>query len=211
MPYKTIKTWFWGGEGRDETICFQSVWKDQKKARFLVIPKGGYVESATLGFRSYTAGENGVDLEINDVEVFHVRRDSRHTIEDTIDITTYVKPPPMEWGTGRNAVRVRLYNSMSIFKKQCFDFRLFLEAVIFVPEAEPPDAGEPYVDPYWSEGDENGLGKGCLAMAMLGTTFVATTFFPYIRMFRDAILPTLLTRWYYSVSTSILRMCHVLG
>lgn len=47
--------------------------------------------------------------------------------------------------------------------------------------------------------------KGCLMMALFGTTILARCF-PYLRLFRDRVLPQIITDSYYAFSTWILAV-----
>lgn len=83
-------------------------------------------------------------------------------------------------------IRIRVYRPLSsaMSIKQIFEIQ-----VLEVAEPDNGNNGEP--------------SKGCLMMALFGTTLLARCF-PYLRLFRDRVLPQIITDSYYAFSTWIL-------
>lgn len=73
-----------------------------------------------------------------------------------------------------------------------------------IDEEEPPTPpdGEPPTPPTPP--------TACLLMAIFGSSFIAYSF-PYLRLFRDLVLPHFITNGYYQLSTWILRMVHLVA
>jgi hypothetical protein len=80
-----------------------------------------------------------------------------------------------------------------------------------------PDAnGQYYTLQVTCDAEEKGNGDGedggngsippsCLIMALFGATSLSK-FFPYLRLFRDIYLPNIITSYYYSISSWILKL-----
>lgn len=104
--------------------------------------------------------------------------------QGTIPNKTWIQKAFSEGSVSEIKVRFYRPSSSAMSSKQIFDVDL--------GEVSPPPNN--HIPP-----------KGCLMMALFSTTFLAQ-FFPYLRLFRDRVLPQIITDGYYAFSTWILAV-----
>lgn len=208
MPHKTKRVWLWGSEENPAILkCSAkiglSVMATCKFDRSINLKLGetSHLESAQLTYEIWGDITNYYELLIEGVQVAHDwTNEDRKSFNDTKDITGYVQE-------GRNYIELILGSAFKyalIPQTVTYEVRVYVDITAFVSEEDEEKNGFDVVYP-----DENGA-RGCLMMAMVGGTFLAPHLFPYLRLFRDLVLPRFITEGYYQFSTWILRLVHLL-
>lgn len=109
-----------------------------------------------------------------------------HVYQGTIQNRTWVEKTFSKGLVSEIQVRFYRPSSSAMSLKEIFEVDLWQ---VTEPEPEP----------------EPQLSKNCLMMALFGTTLLARCF-PYLRLFRDRVLPQIITDSYYTFSTWILAV-----
>ena len=199
MPTTTIRKWIWGSEGSDKRVCGPTVVLDE--TAWLIIPKGSYIQSAKVWTRGKSDNFGRVRIKMNAEQLIDVLNPwDKIGWDETIDVLGFIHPPPPEWGEGRNEFHADFRFDSTVLKT-CFDFRLYVEAVVYSPE---PEEGEPPPEekeqPHWEEKDKEKDKAKYLSLCTLAFLFGSTSLshvFPILRMFRDQVLPQIIVEGYY--------------
>jgi len=205
MPTTTIRKWVWGDQISLKEVCGTIIHKELDETALLTIPKGSFIQSATVWTEGHSTANGRVTLDLNGMQIFDkLNVWDAFEWNETIDVIGNIKPPPPAWGNGSNAFHLDL--RFGIAWNNCFKFRLYVEVVVFAPE---PDEGEPPPEngeqPHWEEDEGNGKYlKLCTIAFLFGATSLSKLF-PILRMFRDHVLPKIIVEGYYRLGYILLH------
>jgi len=201
MPYHTEEVGIIGtrGEPYVEKIKAYDPSADITKLIYISLRANETIQGATIYFFSSTDQTNVARLVLNGKEILKESCGDNCIIEKNIDVIEVLK-------AGNNSLDLHLLNLKAPLYGTWYGIIVCVSVTVFYPT----DA--PIPDPYRLQRPppDEGAPSPCLIMAIFGATSLVR-FFPYLRIFRDALLPQIITNGYYAFSTWILRLVHLIA